>query len=208
MIRLGYTTENIELGAKLTLLDNRLTVNAALFRVDWDNLPITFLGNGNVCSVTNNIGSARSQGIEWDVNYAVTSSLSFNLSAAYIEAEVTDDPITPDSVGKSLSFSPRSNAGVGVQYDFDLGLSPTFIRADVNYIGQYWSNHAESRVPVGDYVDVNVRAGIAWDNMSLSLYAKNLTNEDTVLRYFGFTEDTANTRVIPRRIGLELNYTF
>ena len=29
------TTENIEIGAKFTLLDNRLTLNTAVFHIDW-----------------------------------------------------------------------------------------------------------------------------------------------------------------------------
>ena len=35
------TTENFELGGKFTLLDNRLTLNTALFRIDWSNLPVS-----------------------------------------------------------------------------------------------------------------------------------------------------------------------
>ncbi|MDB4077559.1 TonB-dependent receptor [Porticoccaceae bacterium] len=202
------TTENMELGAKFTLLDNRFNLNTALFRVDWEGLPVTFFGDGN-CAVTNNVGSASSQGIEWAADYAVTSSLLLSLSGAYIETEVTNDPLIPENNGRSLSYAPRVNAGLGVEYSFDVGGYPSFVRTDINYLGEYFTTHPERGVSGGDYVNIDLRAGIDIDQWSLALYAKNLTDEQVVLRYYGATTTSgSNIRATPRRIGLELKYAF
>ncbi|MDB4077542.1 TonB-dependent receptor, partial [Porticoccaceae bacterium] len=200
------TTDNIELGAKFSLLDNRLNMNMALFRVDWEGLPATFIGS-NVCAVTNNVGAARSEGVEWSIDYAATTAVLLSFSGAYIEAEVTDDPINAANEDKTLSYAPRFNVGLGVEYGFEIGASPSFVRTDINYLGEYYTIHGEGGVPAGDYVNVDLRAGVDIDQWSLALYVKNLTDKHTILRDYNLSTGL-NTRLAPRRIGLELEYTF
>ena len=201
-------TENIELGAKFTLLDNNLTLNTAVFNIDWSDLPSYIRGDSPSCPVdfgiTNNIGKANSKGVEVDVNYLVTSQLSVNLSASYVEAEWKDTTgITAES-GESLSFAPRTNASMGLQYSFDMSSYPAFARADINYVGEYENGFKSSGFPTsGDYVNANLRLGIDIDQWSLALYVTNLTDEDSSI-----ASAVSDIRVIPRRLGLEANYTF
>ena len=168
------TTENFELGAKFTLLENRLNISAALFRIEWEGLPTTFTAPAisNVCAVTNNVGTARSQGVEWAMDYVLNESFLLNLTGAYIEAEVTDDPVVPENEGKTLSYAPRINVGLGLEYAFDIDGYPGFVRADTNYLGEHYTKHGENGVPVGDYINIDLRAGIDINQWSVALYAK------------------------------------
>jgi outer membrane receptor protein involved in Fe transport len=203
------TTENFELGAKLSLLDNRLTLNTAVFNIDWLDLPAKILGNTPACpggfGVEVNIGEANSKGVEMEAAYLVTPQLAINFSASYIEAEWVDTEGTPAQPGESLSFAPRTNANLGVQYDFDFNQHPAFVRTDVSYVGEYQTSFENFGFgEAGDYVNVNMRLGVNIDQWSLALYGTNLTNELAVVH----SSPASEYLVKPRRIGFEARYSF
>ena len=201
------TTTNIEVGLKRSMLDNQLTLNAAVFQVEWEGLPVRFLGTQSLCNIVNNAGTARSQGIEFEINYAITSDLLMNIGGAYIEAEVTKDETNPQLVGTNLSNAPLVSASIGGEYSFALGTYPAFVRADVNYVGEYYTTHGEGGLPAGDYVNVDFRAGLNVDQWSLALYVKNLSNNNDAVKYILPDSSLQGLRV-PRKIGLEFNYNF
>ena len=203
------STENIELGAKFSILDNRLTINTALFRVDWADLPVNVHNTSDACpgttGIVNNLGEARSQGVEIEVNYLVTPELVLNLATSYMDTEITD-AVPPLSKGDRLIYAPRTNANLGLQYNFDLEAFPVFVRTDISYVGEYETAPSVNAFSTGgDYVNVNLRAGLNMDQWSVAFYASNITNEDELLVF-----ETANNarRVSPRRIGLEVSYDF
>ena len=204
------TTDSFELGAKLSLLDSRLSVNTALFRTDWKDLPVTILDGTDAClfgRVVNNIGEARSEGVELEASFAVGQGLTVNLSGSYIEAEFTAGRVGTSTVevGDSLMFTPHVNASLGFQYDFDMGSNPSFVRTDMSYVGEYETGVNETSPPGGDYVMLNLRVGTVVDRWSLDFYVDNLTNENATLAYNAFSYAT---RVRPRRMGAALSYKF
>ena len=144
----------------------------------------TISWNQQLCSISNNAGTARSQGIEFELNYAVTSDLLMNFGGAYIEAEVTEDEANPQLVGTNLSNAPLVTATIGGEYSFELGAYPAFVRADVNYVGEYYTTHGEAGLQAGDYVNVDFRAGLNVDQWSLALYVKNLSNNNAAVKSF------------------------
>jgi outer membrane receptor protein involved in Fe transport len=153
------TSENYELGAKFKLLDNRLTLNAAVFRIDWTDISVTVQGsNAAGCNafMFANLGEARSEGIEVEANYAVSSNLLLNLSASYLDARLTESPLldVPDPQDE-LAFSPN-NASLGLEYNFELGAYPAFVRTDVSYVEDYRTDIALTQATArgGDYVKV------------------------------------------------------
>ncbi|MDB9724457.1 TonB-dependent receptor [bacterium] len=207
-------TENVELGAKFTLLDNRLTLNATVYQMDWVDIPQVFFDTTDSCfnSITNNVGEVRSEGLELELNYLVTAALSVNLALTYNESEFTE--VTDDAgvkVGEDLPHAPHSQANLGVEYSFDVSSYPAFIRTDINYIGE-----AESAVERnefltnGDYINVGLRAGISIDQWELALYGSNLLNENTAVFYNlskPFGRDLSG-RLTPRKLGLNVKYAF
>ena len=208
------TTENYELGAKFNLLDNRLTLNAAVFRIDWTDLAVFVEGNnaeGCNAFIFANLGEARSEGIELEANYAVSSNLLLNLSAAYLDARLTESPLldVPDAEDE-LAHAPN-NASLGLEYSFELGDYPAFVRSDISYVSDYRTDIALAQQALrgGDYVKTDLRLGVSIDSFSLAVYAKNLTNEDDILLSSrqGGPAGIA-FRLPPRRIGLSLSYDF
>ncbi|MDB9953762.1 TonB-dependent receptor, partial [Porticoccaceae bacterium] len=208
------TTENFELGAKFTLLDSRLTLNTAIFNIDWQDLPALIIDTSSICpadqGVLNNIGEANSKGIEMEAIYLVTPQLAINLSASYIEAEWEETEGITAKSGEYLTFAPRTNANLGVQYDFDLSGFSAFARTDISYVGEYETAFQSDRFldfrydAAGDYVNINFRLGINVDQWALAFYAANLTNEGSIINRFPRSE----YGLTPRKLGLEASYHF
>ena len=209
------TSEQLELGVKLSLMEKRMELNAAIFHADWDNLPIIIDPDSPSCPVelgriTNNIGSASTQGIEVDMRYVLDAWL-LNMSASYLETE-REDVRPPLFEGEPLVYAPKSNASIGLQYNFTVSGYDAFARTDVSYVGEYESStQALGLGSAGEYVDASIRAGITVDNWELALYGANITNNDDVRVVNdadALGQNSIGVRARPRRIGFTLSYNF
>ena len=166
--------ENFELGAKLVLLDDRLVLNSTVFRINWDNLPVAIVTPGtDTCAagttVFNNLGEAYSEGVEVEASYALTPNLVASFTTSYIDSAWTKAAL-PAVKGEQLSFSPNSTAVLAMQYNFELNAYSGFMRTDISYIGEYENSTQSALLPVsGDYININLRAGISLDQWSLAL---------------------------------------
>lgn len=200
------STENWEFGTKFSFLENRLIVNTALFRINWDNMPMAISDTSPSCTfrTVNNIGRARSQGFELETSYRLTSNFTASLAASYLDTKWTEAR-PPVVNGERLTDAPLTSATLGVEYAYALGGYPAFLRTDISYVGSYETGNASLGLPsIGDYVNVGARAGIDIGRWSLALYGSNLTNENKVVNSSILTQ----LRMKPRVIGLSLNYTF
>ena len=99
------TIDNYEIGYKGQLLDNKLSLNAALYYIEWEDLQVdttTALGS---LPITGNGSSAESKGLELNGRWLLTDQLEMQFTYAYTNAELTDD--APGLVGP---FSAESGA--------------------------------------------------------------------------------------------------
>lgn len=87
-----YSSDSLwsyEIGAKNTLLEHRLQVNASLFLIDWtkiqQNVYLPDCGNQYVA----NLGQVQSRGGDLDIQYRPLDSLNLGLSIAYVDAKFT-----------------------------------------------------------------------------------------------------------------------
>jgi len=142
--------EYVELGGKMSLLDDRARINFAAFRGDYNDLQVTQLdtltGNFRVL----NAGKARSQGLEIDAalkaNDYVTLSLAVTkLDSTYLsfqKAQCWQNPAQTvaqgcvqigtvggaavfgqDLSGKSTSFAPDLSGTFGVDFRYPTGMT-------------------------------------------------------------------------------------
>ena len=78
--------DNIEIGLKSELLDNRLSVNVAIFDMDVSDLQTQLTLPGTISPVTINGGDLESSGIEVDATYAATDWLTLSAGLARVDA--------------------------------------------------------------------------------------------------------------------------
>ena len=119
-------SRNIELGAKLDWLDNRLSTRFAIFRTEKYNERTTdadFATNTFVLS-----GKRHSQGIEVDIAGRITDRLEAYLSASYIPTAVIDQAGSQQAaiIGQRVGLTPRTTGGVYLNYEITSALRVGF----------------------------------------------------------------------------------
>ena len=202
--------ENFEIGAKLGLLDGRIQINTAIYRIDWTGLPVGVRSPTCFFTIIENAGEARSQGIELETAFQVSEDLQINLGASYVDGELTKDADgLGGSKGDRLIGAPEYNFNIGMEYGFELAGNPSFVRGDYAYVGGFYNNFQETGVEAGDYGQLNMSTGVTVDQVSVMLFANNLTNEDayTWVNSGGLLPQVGNL-LRPRTIGLTVGYQF
>ena len=125
------SVDNFELGWK-GQLNNRARFSLTAFNQEADNIQtvtLQQLGEG-FASVTSNLGSVRSRGVEGDLTYAVTENLRVGGNFAVIDAELRDTQIVTgvvdgvevisDLSGQRPEVAPEWTASAYAEYDFEL----------------------------------------------------------------------------------------
>lgn len=202
--------ENYELGAKFSALDRRLIVEAAIYHIEWDGLPIRTVADSCNLAYTANVGAATSDGAEFQTTFFATSALRFVLGGSYNDAQLSEnapDLFTPAFKGDRLPGAPQFNGNAAVQYDFTVAGRGAFVRADSFYTGKFFRDLGEGPpdTRAGDYIKVDARIGVNIDRLNVELFANNLTNR-TDFTWHGY--GGAAYRLRPRTIGVQLGYTF
>ena len=195
-----------ELGAKSTLLEGRLVLNAAVFTVDWSDMQIQALPSNtpanlvaNTPVIFRNLGNAESKGVELQTLFAATDQLTLNFSASFIDPTFSDDTLsfrfnnrcdnivcpTNTSVGgNTLPRTPKTQLAGGAEWNATFGDDfEFFVRGDVTYqskmqIEEMNIGQIEARTLV------NARIGIAKDGWSADLWGRNIFDEEYVANSF------------------------
>lgn len=200
------TVDNYELGGKFGLLDNRLQINIAAFQINWDGIPINVVFETG-CGSTIGGGEARSRGAEFEGFYAVNDSLLLNFGVSYVQAELTADAPSLGSKGDRLPGAPKHNFNLGLQYNFAIVGYASFIRSDYYYVGGFYNNLQETGIEAGDYGRWNARGGINFNNISVEVFANNITDEDA-LTWVDFEPGPIGYHLRPRTFGVSVGYNF
>ncbi|HEX4150603.1 MAG TPA: TonB-dependent receptor [Steroidobacteraceae bacterium] len=82
--------KNYEIGWKTQWFDEHLRWNGALFWEDWNNFQFSYLGPNSV-TVVQNAASARSRGIESNLEWVVGNGWTVSGSATFLDAKLTSN---------------------------------------------------------------------------------------------------------------------
>ncbi|WP_204902996.1 TonB-dependent receptor [Microbulbifer mangrovi] len=93
--------ENLELGTKWMLFDDKLMATAAVFRMTKSDV-MESVGDSYSTLGTLNTGKNRVQGVEFGLSGDITEKLSVQASAALMDSEVLDS-FSEDNIGLALS---------------------------------------------------------------------------------------------------------
>jgi iron complex outermembrane receptor protein len=231
--------DNFEVGIRSDLADGRIRFNATLFDTVWDdiqtNLALRYCDSSGACFdlpgvVTQNIGKATAQGAEFEVTFAPTDNLLFNVNLGILDTSYTDIYVanaagyTPGQT--EFSQAPETTGNLGVQHDATLQNGGTFTtRFDYTYTSQYWraadptlrTGFNPSIPPgfnneTGDFGTVNMRLTYAppegdWD---IAVFGTNLTDEYILNSGFfhGLWGFDFATVARPRELGASIMFRF
>jgi iron complex outermembrane receptor protein len=174
------TTTNYEAGVKSRLMDGKLNLELALFRIDWDDIQLAAIVGG-FYSYTNG-GAASSTGAEWNVDFVPIRGLTLNLNGAYTDAQLEDDaPPSANAVaGDPLPYIPKWSASARADYEWAVTDSLNgFAGASWRYTGARQSDFSEdTHLPANSVWDL--RLGIESERWTVTLFAKNVGDERVI----------------------------
>jgi len=198
-----------ELGSKGRYLNNRLSINADVYAINWSNIQQTI--NLPTCGFgfTTNVGDAKSFGSEFELQALVTPSLTLALNAGTTHAYITSvSALAADIVyhGESILNVPKYTLTPSADYDVSLGDGTrAFVRLDYPYTGRsraYFDSSDLSNLFSPGYGIVNLNLGVTRGSLTLALYAKNLLNWKNVIQYPSVNTVQEGYTVRPLTIGI------
>jgi iron complex outermembrane receptor protein len=105
------TTTNYELGLRSQWADGRLTLNGALYYIDWQDPQLSSVTVNGSQPITKNGRGAETSGIEIALDASVTDRMMLGFSYSHMKAELTE--VAPDLIRE---FTPPG-FGPGSTYD-------------------------------------------------------------------------------------------
>lgn len=215
---------NYELGTKTSWLDRRLTLNAAIYQTDWDQVQTSVStlqqGGGNFNFIYN-LAAVRVRGVELEGVARPAHHVSINASFNYNKAELTSDQIdstgfvtAPGRTGDVLTYIPRTTAAAGVEYTPPLSAALNgFARLDWTYTGRMNTELRRTNAfyrEIGDFSIFNARLGVqGTSDFGIFLFANNLFNKyglNRVASATGSPDYYVASR--PRTIGINMRKGF
>ena len=212
-----------EVGAKTTLLDNRLRLNISAFHYDYEDMQVLAFDSVAAMTVLNNAAESSIQGIEVSATALLSESFQLDVGLSWLDAEyeefLTFDDSSPNSFinleGNKLPLSPEFTASIGLGYNHEISdVGELQARLDYYYSAEKFFNELNNEARQESYDLVNARIGLktqdgAWD---ITVFGSNLTDElvstlEIVVPFF--YGDSVNTQLAPpRTYGVSVAYNF
>ena len=163
-------TTNYEIGTKWDLLDQRLSLTAALFRTEKENARV------QVDTTTyENVGETRVQGIELSASGKITDKWQVFAGYTYMQARQIDGgPLGKANDGNQLPNTPNNSASLWTTYAITPKLT---VGGGAFYVDDVYGSVANTTM-VDSYVRYDAMAAYKLTkNVDLQLNVQNLTNE-------------------------------
>jgi iron complex outermembrane recepter protein len=84
-------TLNKEIGIRSQWFDRSLTVNAAIYHIDWEDVQVAGITENGAIGITTNGAEAVSQGVEFAMQASLPMEFSILLNYTYTDAQLTKD---------------------------------------------------------------------------------------------------------------------
>ncbi|WP_296614486.1 TonB-dependent receptor [Sphingomonas sp.] len=216
------TLISYEAGVRAETQDRTFGIDASIYYLDWKNTQIVTTFQTSIGPVTadGNGEGAKSYGGEVTLTLRPIRGLVVLASVAYNDTALKGNILVGGSDGDQLPYAPRWNASLSADYDWSLGgKTNAFVGGSVAMVSDRPADFDAAyqatfghRLILDGYATVDLRAGIEMKPVTLSIYAKNLTNSGGQTyagpyggRYAGLI-DVA--RIRPRTIGLTAGVEF
>ena len=177
------TAKNMEIGLRSVLMDNRVSLNLTAYSVEYTDLQVSQLV-GTVM-VQTNAGKAEADGIDLEINAALTENLTAWLNYSYFDGTYTGIQFT----GNEMVTPPKAyTAGMSYVKALSDGGEMRF-RLDVQHKDEYFQDPANEPGIVND-LDSIINASITYamnSQWEFSLWVKNLRDE----RAMNYLNDTS-----------------
>ncbi len=203
------TSLNIELGVKTSWFDNKLTINAALFRLKQDDVLGGIFDFGSFNFFFQNLGKGETDGFELDFAVRPIENLTIGGSFGYIDGEITEVTPIPGafvtiSEGSPIPGATSTNWTLFGTYRIPISAGMNFVMSAAwrrnHHRGGYspgWVEGAE----LFEYSIVDIRAGVEAERWQLMGYINNVTDDDYVISQAFFSPGGQFRPITSRHVG-------
>jgi iron complex outermembrane receptor protein len=222
-----------EVGAKSSLLDRRLQLNAAYFHYDYTNKQMLGQFIDPIFSTLQalvNIPKSVEDGAEFSAEWRATSGLTLNAAITYLDSRVTSNFLNfsayslgaADSInfkGEPFPFTPKWSLHYGARYEWSLANAlSAFVSADASYqsstISQFGAEEAAAYAAPGQdikaYSLLNLTAGVqsADRHWRVELWGKNVTNTYYWTSAVHYSDGIIRLAGMPVTYGVGVHYRY
>jgi outer membrane receptor protein involved in Fe transport len=215
---ISFRSDNVwsyEVGEKLRLADNRVTVNASLYFEKWSGVQQTNALSSCGYVYTANAGDAHVRGGELEIQAIVIPDLTVSGNVGYTHAALVSSSLIDAGFnpGTAIQDVPQwtSSAAIAYRHSLTDQLAIT-ARADNTYVGSR-TDETYSINQLPSYDLTNIRAGMDGGRWSAVLFMNNVADKRALLS--NITQDAVNlptyNRVAvtqPRTVGVDMKYRF
>ncbi|MEM1052789.1 MAG: TonB-dependent receptor [Pseudomonadota bacterium] len=187
-------TWNYEASLRSQWFDNRLTLNANVYYIDWTDQQVSVqLDQDNDFDVeTQNAGASRLYGFEIETEFELTPTLDIYASVGFADTEFTefealvDDPTGPGEIlidlsGTAFGGSERWTAAGGATWRADNGI---LININGNYQSRNFLSPQNQILGTPNLLDgrflANFRGGWENDNFGIFLTVNNIFDKEVI----------------------------
>jgi iron complex outermembrane receptor protein len=208
--------ESVEFGLKGMYMDNRLSINAAFFDNEHEDMQIAyFTAEAAAASVVLN-NSAEQSGFELEAVALLNDTTQFSLNYGSLDSNYTESVIAVDGFSPDhFPYAPEYMIYASLEKDF----GNYRIRLDHSRISEHNIFPYSTLDPRSALTHVDERAITDFrlmtspmENLDLTFWIKNLNNEEYVVNMIpfgpGFGQLTLDFYGHPRTIGMDLYYKF
>ncbi|WP_028941711.1 TonB-dependent receptor [Pseudomonas vranovensis] len=195
-------TTNYEIGAKWDLLDSRLSVTAAVFRLERTNMKTTDPANPANLVLS---GEQRTDGVETTVSGQLTDKWQVYGGFAFLDAEITKSNSSTNGVaneGQTPTLTPRTSANLWLVRS----LTETWrVGMGANYVDQRYTA-LDNVVVMPSYTTVDAALLYNQPKWDMALRLRNVFDRD----YYASAHGSVDliTPGAPRTLELSTHYRF
>jgi iron complex outermembrane receptor protein len=188
-----------EAGLKADLLDQRLSVTGAGFRIRRTNVP-----EADPVGFYRQIGEGESHGLELEAVGLVAPGLTARAGYAWTQTEITRDSL--GATGRELPNAPRHKANLWMRYRFQSGAARgLMVAGGVVYESDRFTNRDNVvTAPAYTRFDASSSWPLPGRRLTLGVVAENLTN----LRYVRSGAGGVFFAGPPRRLAVQMTSSF
>ena len=226
-------SKSFEVGFKGRYLDGRLAINGAIFETEVEDNQFFefFAGPWGLLRVVTSIDELDISGSELDFKYALTDNLRLDGGIGYTDGKIKKNTHRPNTVGNNAPLAPEHTYNLGMQYETAFSANyDLIVRVDYMEVGETWfhtvQNNQQPSVwgallgfPVASdmskavrdpYTLVDLRASIVGEKLSLTLWGRNVTDEEYLAEVIPAPEFGGSfiTQAPYATYGLDLKYNF
>lgn len=215
---------SLEMGAKTTWMGGRLILNAAVFKMFWDDIQVPGVEATGAIEFIANAGEAEIDGIELEIFARPTDNWFLSFGATWLDAALTkDQDVDPalgggtagrdgDDIPRVPEWALSGSAEYTLPFEI-LNDVETTLRANFSYTGEsdtFFNSSFPGFTEIGGYTLVDLSANFSYENWDLRVYATNVGDKRAKVDVSN-SEGPDGVRVYtvqPRTVGVQLKWRF